>query len=866
MRKITKKLLAFVLAALMVFGSAPLSGIAGIDWKVPEWLNFNLMKIDASALTEGIYTYTVSNGKATITDCDDTVSGDISIPMLLGGYPVTNIGDFAFKDCTGLTSVTIPNSVTIIGGYAFRNCSGLTSVTIPESITNIGDCAFYQNTALNTVNFNAVNCTYMGWVIESESFPTIDKSVFIGCTALYEVNIGSNVTSLPSCAFYKCSGLTNVIIPDKVISIGNYAFSFCSGLTSVTIPEGVTSIGHDAFFSCKSLTNVMIPNSLTSIGDWAFGWCEELASITIPASVTNIGSYPFYACKGPNINVDSNNSKYSSENGVLYNKTKTMLIQCLTGKMGALSIPDSVTRIEPGAFGWCKELTSVTIPDSMISIGDAAFAFCRGLTSVIIPNSVTSIGKEAFSSCIGLSSLTISNSVTSIGKEAFSSCIGLTSLTIPVSVTSIGNRAFFACTSLQTVNFNAINCEYMGTDEYPVFKDCAALQNVDISIGVTKLPNYAFYNCWRLTSVTIPDSVTNIGNSAFYNCNNLTIYGRPDSYAHIYANTNGIPFLPLIETEGLYLLKQPSKTNYLFGEPLDFTGLELVYMDSDLIVNNVLLDDCVISGYNPNMLGEQTVNIIYLGQIVSFTVLVLEVFYPESDHPYANNTNKTWTYSHPQPADYLEIKFSSETFTESGYDYIYLYDATNAQIGKYSGTALAGQTITVPGNSFSIKLTSDGSVTGYGFSIDSIIGIVESIITPAPGSDCVVDNEQGFLYGFSSGITKSQFEEKIQINGNYTIEYSTEILGTGTEVYIVDNTLKSTGTVIATFTIIIFGDVNGDGQISSLDALMTLQNASGLVDFNGVKLFAGDVNNSGDISSLDALKILQFASGLIAKF
>ena len=202
---------------------------------------------------------------------------------------VTSIGEFAFSDCSGLTSVAIPNSVTSIGESAFARCSGLTSVTIPNSVTSIGSWTFYGCSGLTSVTFNAEKCTYMG----SDSYP-----VFNDCINLTTLNIGNKVTTIPNSAFRDCSGLSSVTIPNSVTSIGDYAFSSCSGLTSVTIGNSVTSIGDYAFSSCSGLTSVTIGNSVTSIGDYAFFGCTGLTSVTIGNSVTSIGDYAFFGCTG----------------------------------------------------------------------------------------------------------------------------------------------------------------------------------------------------------------------------------------------------------------------------------------------------------------------------------------------------------------------------------------------------------------------------------------------------------------------------------------------------------------------------------------------------------------------------------------
>ena len=170
---------------------------------------------------------------------------------------VTSIGSAAFDRCSGLTSVTIPNSVMSIGESAFFGCSGLTSVTIPNSVTSIGQTAFAD------------------------------------CTHLTSVTIPNSVTSIEDYVFSHCSRLTSVTIPNSVTSIGIYAFQYCSGLTSITIPNSVAGIGDGAFYRCKGLTSITIPNSVTSIGQTAFADCTHLTSVTIGSGVTSIGNHAF---------------------------------------------------------------------------------------------------------------------------------------------------------------------------------------------------------------------------------------------------------------------------------------------------------------------------------------------------------------------------------------------------------------------------------------------------------------------------------------------------------------------------------------------------------------------------------------------
>ena len=220
---------------------------------------------------------------------------------------MTSIGESAFSDCSGLTSVTIGDSVTSIGSSAFSDCSGLTSVTIPNSVTSIGssafeNCHFIKENFVNNSSLSAEEEDY--WSAGVHDYETndgllIDSTCVAFCRKYADVvTIPNSVTSIGESAFYNCSVLASVTIPNSVTSIGSSAFSGCSGLTSVTIPNRVTSIGRSVFSGCSGLTSVSIPNSVTSIGGYAFQHCSGLTSVTIPNSVTSIGLRAFSGCSG----------------------------------------------------------------------------------------------------------------------------------------------------------------------------------------------------------------------------------------------------------------------------------------------------------------------------------------------------------------------------------------------------------------------------------------------------------------------------------------------------------------------------------------------------------------------------------------
>ncbi|MDE6370679.1 MAG: leucine-rich repeat domain-containing protein, partial [Duncaniella sp.] len=502
-------------------------------------------------------------------------TGDLHIPASKNGYTVVSIAPHAFAGCTGLTSVTIPNTVTSIGGNhfdgydgAFAGCTGLKSVEIPNSVTLIGFYAFY------------------------------------GCTSLTSVTIPNSVTSFDG-AFQRCTGLTSVTIPNSITSIGSSAFENCTGLTSVSIPESVTAIGERAFLNCTSLASVTIPESVTVIGRFAFFGCSDLTSVSIPASVTNLGDGTFYEC--PNLKtiyydtdspVKAPSDLFSTES---YSQS-TLYTTCA---------PEMLMRFEPwkyfeniksmdanytlkysfddatktcsviGYEGTTPEYT-IDIPAevdgyTVTSVGNNAFYGCSKITFVNIAETVTSIGANAFGGCTRLHTPTLPASLTTIGENAFRNCVTLATITIPAAVTSIGRMAFYGCMGLETVRYDTENpitapADVFSSDIYSnavlwtdapfeklsqmlpwsLFRHTDMISNPDMftysydddantctitgyDLGVEYDEAYGYDKIKRPEGdLVIPAkkdnyTVTSIGEKAFYQCSGLTSVSLPET-------------------------------------------------------------------------------------------------------------------------------------------------------------------------------------------------------------------------------------------------------------------------------------------------------------------------------------------------
>jgi len=423
-----------------------------------QTLTYTVIDEDAKTCkTKEGYAYFNSYGRVEYV-AGNNVSGALVIPAVAKHgdieYSVTEIGEYAFIDSNGLTSVTIGISVTSIAAAAFLDCSGLTSVkSLPEVPPTMKDNSFEGLYATATLSVPDNVASY---------YLATNWSLF------KNLRIGDSEGTVQT---YETGNLKYMLIPGKTKEEKNLAVVIpgdYSSLTEVTIPERFTvlesgnnvryyvdGIGFKAFNGCSNLKTVTINsrNASRIIGDYAFSG-TNISTLSIPETAENIGAHAFEDCLS----------------------------------LASIVIPGKVNTIGNDAFSGCKALKDATLENGIETIGDFAFDLCYSLAGIMIPGSVKTVGGFAFNGCRALTSATLENGIETIGKSAFDGCSALTGITVPGSVKSIGDYAFDGCT---------------------------ALTNANLEAGVRKIGDYAFYCTEALNEITLNEGLESIGTQAF---------------------------------------------------------------------------------------------------------------------------------------------------------------------------------------------------------------------------------------------------------------------------------------------------------------------------------------------------------------
>lgn len=515
----------------------------------------------------------LSNDTYSISAKDvNNMPSSVVLPSTYNGKSVTSIGDFAFRYCSNLTSVEIPNSVTSIGPSAFLNCTKLTNVYITDIAAwcNISFGSFYANPLYYGANLylnnklvtqltipngvTSINAwafyKYVGLtsLIISNSVTTIGGKAFYYCENLTNVIIGNSVTSIDQCAFTGCSSLKRVTIPDSVISIGSQAFEKCTNLTNVIIGNSVTSIDKYTFLDCSSLTSVIIGNSVISIGTDAFKNCSSLVNIVVPSSVMSIDQ-SFIGCnKLESITlpfVGKYSKAYSniadSRSGYSFPTHFGSIFGAASYSENSSKVPSSLVSvtitggqiISDYAFQGCSSIAKITLPDSVIQIGAYAFedtAYYKNSSNWL--EDILYIGKHLIKVKTNkLPPCVVKDGTLTIADKAFEKCSGIMSVVLPDSLQSVGISAFsehgLAATLPVTIS-DPNNLVYIG---YDAFRRTSCYDSSNWSKGVLYIGKHlvAVNSSTINSTYEVKAGTLTIASGAFKECSKIEQVTLPDS-------------------------------------------------------------------------------------------------------------------------------------------------------------------------------------------------------------------------------------------------------------------------------------------------------------------------------------------------
>lgn len=590
-------------------------------------------------------------------------SGCTSLTSVTISNNLKKINNNTFSDCTSLVDIKIPESVESVNVGAFSNCSSLKNINVPYNVSSVTNSAFFGCSSLTDIFVDDNNKYYsdIDGVLYKNEYNTNVPIILICCpNAKESISLPNTLQEIEKYGMSGCGLLKNLTLPDSVSKVGAYSFKDCVSITQITLSNGMSNIASSTFLGCTSLSSITIKKSITNIDVSAFDNCTSLSRIDVEEGNTSYSSLEgvlynsdmtkmilcpdgiqsvhltatvsqgisgakFSGCKKlTTITVDDNNPDYSSDDGVLYNKDKSVLIRCPGGKQ-SISISESINEISSYAFSNCVALKTVSIPSSVKTIGSRAFSYCTSLTSLTILGEST-LGKE-----------------TIIEEGAFSNCTSLTDIKMAY-VKEIGDAAFNTCTSLQ----NVIIPSSLKEIKSALFANCTSLEKVTIPNSVTVIESYAFQGCEKLVSIGIPKSVTDIYDEVFIDCSslekvdffdnetvwissnvfpkndNLTFYTVQETTADKYALKNEInvsyyPYLFRLNNDGDAVITKIVDRAEELVVPEEISGYKIVEVShveydqyqnakSDYFVHKITIPDSVTKISFPNWRALESVN------------------------------------------------------------------------------------------------------------------------------------------------------------------------------------------------------------------------------------------------------------------
>ena len=768
---------------------------------------------------------------------------------------VTQIGQSAFQECSNLREVRLSKNTTYIGGFAFGYCDKLTTIDIPDSLVEVGN---------TTSNFDKLYIPYGG--------------PFAYCSAMETTNIQTGMKKIPANLFYRCTGIKEIQIPDGIQSIGEYAFAQCTSLQQVRIPEGVREIYAYAF-SGTPIQSIKLPDSMTSMGKSVFANCTSLTDVTLPSSRENIMASTFAGCTAleklvlpesvKNIR-DSAFKNCTALKEIVWSKAPELIESNAFYNCDAITemdIPATVTSVGYQAFYDCDGLTKITIPDSVTSLGDSVFYDCDALTDVKLGTGITTIPASAFRHCDALEQLTVPRRVTAIKDNAFKDSVKLSSITIPRSVTSISTNAFSYPDKLTIYGVAGTYAE--------TFANANSIKFVDRQVSATSasLDQTALTlnkgASGQLTLTVTPEDFTD---EVVWKSSDTAVVTVSDA-GLVKAVGVGTATIKVSVGKASASCKvtvlQPVTSISLNRSSLTMEATDTFQLQASVYPSNAAdqrvqwtSSDPTVASVDENGLvtalkkGTATVTAAALdGSGVTRTcqVTVSNTAYictqpeqMESPHNYSDSCTDVWLYTSPG-AQKLYVTFDERTCMEDGFDYLYIYDGNGQQIGKYTGTELAGTTVTVPGDTVKIQINSDGSGSEWGFKVTGIRAEASAVVVNPIGGDnaptCQVDGQT-----LTVTCDRACVAAYKDADGNYV-----RLIPTANANGSYSYTLPEG---VAEVTVAVRGDLDGDGKLTAKEARRVMTAVTRADSLDALQMLCADLNGDGKISAMEARQVL----------
>ena len=710
------------------------------------------------------------------------------------GDGVTQISADAFANCDKLSNVRLSKNLVEMGNKAFARCESLKEIEIPKSLTTChvdgdgyeGDLEwaytgpFYECSGLEVIRFES-------------GTNKIAKRLFAGCTGLKEITIPDIATVIGEKAFERCTNLKKIEIPESVTELEWCAFSQCSNMETVVINNGVKQMDANAFAGCKKLSNITLSENCDIIDESVFKDCSSLASIKIPNTVKYIRASAF-------------------ENSGLKEITlpeSVQLIEDAAFKNSALEkavVSDNITRIGREAFASCAALTQISLGKKLEEIGNNAFANCDALPGIAISDSVKVIGTHIFEDCDVLTDVKLGTGLTTIPSYAFHGCVKLPKIELPYRIATVKDHAFTNCVKLLSITVPRATASIDETAfSYPGSMTMYGVSGTYAETYAKKMGMNFVKQEKKAVKVTLSQTELTLARGAK---GMLQISVEPADFTDEVAWKSADPSVAEVSSDGVVTAKGIGNTTIkitvgdcsascavkvvqpVTGISLNERDLEMDAGESCQLIAHVRPDNAnnrevTWTSSEPKVAAVDengTVSALSKGTAVitvaakdgsnvqascNVTVknnryLVTDINGMESSHNYANDCTDSWVYTKPGAAS-LKVTFDAKTELEDGFDYLLIYDGADGQVGKYTGTQLAGAEILVPGDTVKIQLATDDGGTAWGFKVSQIV----------EGS--VGEREKQVISGTAS-YEKSLQDEAFQLDariekGNGTLSY-----------------------------------------------------------------------------------------------